>query len=56
VFDVFDSEGERIATMPVGATFFDQTVSPYLDGYHAVYRDLPRAMLKVLWSALPKIV
>ena len=52
VFDVFDSEGERIATMPVGATFFDQTAFPYLDGYPADYRDLPRAMRKVHWAAL----
>ena len=52
VFDVFDADGERIATMPVGATFFDQTAFPYLDGYPADYRELPRAMRKVHWAAL----
>lgn len=50
--DVFDAEGDRIATMPPGATFFDQTCFPYLDGYPRDYRDLPRAMGKVHWAAL----
>ena len=44
--------GEPIAKMPVGASFFDQTCFPYLDGYPADYRHLPEAMGKVLWSAL----
>jgi uroporphyrinogen decarboxylase len=38
--------------MPAGATFFDQTYFPYLDGYPADYRRLPAAMAKVHWSAL----
>jgi uroporphyrinogen decarboxylase len=38
--------------MPLGATFFDQTVFPYLDGYPADYLDLPAAMSKVHWAAL----
>ncbi len=48
----FDAEGTRIASMPAGATFFDQTCFPYVDGYPADYRGLPAAMGKVLWSAL----
>jgi uroporphyrinogen decarboxylase len=52
VFDVFDPDGERIATMPVGATFFDQTIFPYLDRYPSDYRELARAMGKVHWAAL----
>jgi len=50
--DVFDAEGDRIATMPMGATFFDQTCFPYQDGYPASYQELPRAMRKVHWAAL----
>ena len=34
----------RIATMPLGATFFDQTCFPYLDGYPDDYADLPQVM------------
>jgi uroporphyrinogen decarboxylase len=51
-WDAYTRDGTRVATMPVGATFFDQTVFPYLDGYPADYRDLPAAMGKVHWSAL----
>ncbi len=48
-WDVYDSEGDVIATMPLGATFFDQTVFPYLDGYPSNYKDLSKAMAKVHW-------
>lgn len=41
-----------IARMPVGATFFDQTYFPYLDGYPENYRNLDEDMSMVLWSAL----
>jgi uroporphyrinogen decarboxylase len=51
-WDAYTRDGTRVATMPVGATFFDQTVFPYLDGYPAEYSDLPAAMGKVHWSAL----
>jgi uroporphyrinogen decarboxylase len=49
---VFDKEGTRIARMPVGATFFDQTYFPYEDDYPDDYAGLDKAMGKVLWSAL----
>jgi uroporphyrinogen decarboxylase len=51
-WDGHSSDGTRVATMPSGATFFDGTVHPYLDGYPADYRDLPAAMGKIHWSAL----
>ncbi len=51
-WDAYTADGTRVATMPLGATFFDQTVFPYLNGYPADYRDLPAAMAKVHWSAL----
>jgi uroporphyrinogen decarboxylase len=51
-WDAYTHDGTYVATMPVGATFFDQTVFPYLDGYPGSYADLPAAMGKVHWSAL----
>jgi uroporphyrinogen decarboxylase len=50
--DVLLPDGTRIATMPPGATFFDQTCFPYLDGYPDDYAGLPEAMAKVHWAAL----
>ncbi|MDF2613134.1 MAG: methylcobalamin:coenzyme methyltransferase [Clostridia bacterium] len=51
-YAAYDQEGEMIAKMPVGATFFDETVFPYLDAYPDNYKDLPKAMNKVLWQNL----
>lgn len=51
-WDAFASDGMRIATMPRGATFFDQTCFPYEDGYPDDYTDLPEAMSKIHWSNL----
>jgi uroporphyrinogen decarboxylase len=51
-WDVFDTEGDRIATMPIGAYFFDQTYYPYLDRYPDNYANLPWSMGKVHWSGL----
>ncbi len=52
-WEVVDPEGTRIAAMPATGHFFDQTCFPYLDGYPADFRDLDRAMGKVVWAALP---
>lgn len=49
---VFSEDRECIAKMPVGATFFDQTLYPYQEGYPDHYRDLPNAMNKVHWARL----
>ncbi len=43
--------GEVLARKPAGATFFDQTVFPYVDGYPTDYTDLQTNMGRVLWSA-----
>jgi uroporphyrinogen decarboxylase len=51
-WDVFDNDGDRIATMPLKASFFDQTCFPYLDGYPDGYADLPRMMAKIHWAGL----
>ncbi len=45
--------GEPIAVMPTGATFYDQTVFPFLDGYPNEFRaNLDEAMGKIHWAAL----
>jgi uroporphyrinogen decarboxylase len=49
---VRDDGGSMLARMPVGATFFDQTCFPYLDGYPDTYKDLAEAMNKVHWQRL----
>jgi uroporphyrinogen decarboxylase len=51
-WDAFAADGTRIATMPLGAAFFDQTCFPYLDGYPSDYANLPQMMPKVLWAGL----
>lgn len=50
-WDAYNKNGLKIARMPEGATFFDQTYFPYLDGYPSDYSQLPQAMETVLWSA-----
>lgn len=50
-YNCYDSDGKRIlARMPDGATFFDQTYFPYLDGFPADYSDLDTEMNRVMWS------
>jgi uroporphyrinogen decarboxylase len=44
-------DGEPAARMPSGATFFDQVIFPYIDGYPEDFRGLRAAMGKVHWSA-----
>jgi uroporphyrinogen decarboxylase len=51
-WEAFTDEGLRIAAMPRGAAFFDQTCFPYLDGYPDDLSDLPQVMPLVLWSGL----
>jgi uroporphyrinogen decarboxylase len=51
-WDAFAPDGARIATMPVGATFFDQTYYPYVDGYPDDFRDLAEEMPKIHWAGL----
>jgi len=50
--EAFTDEGLRIAAMPKGAAFFDQTYFPYLDGYPDDLANLPQVMPLVLWSGL----
>jgi len=52
VWDAIDSDGDRIAIMPPGATFFDQTFFPYIDGYPDDFTDLAQVMPKIHWAGL----
>lgn len=45
------SDGTRIATMS-GASFFDQTCFPYVDGYPDNFDNLSQVMPLVHWSGL----
>ena len=55
-WNAIHEDGTRIATMPEGAQFFDQTFFPWLDGYpdsrSGMDETLDEAMDKVLWSKL----
>lgn len=51
-WDAFAPDGTRIATMPVGATFFDQTYFPYLEGYPDDFAGLAQEMPKIHWAGL----
>jgi len=42
--------GEFIGKMPMGATFFDQLIFPYRDGYPADYKDLGNQMSRAIWG------
>ncbi|NQU51689.1 MAG: methyltransferase [Bacteroidetes bacterium] len=46
-----DKTGQPIAKMPAGATFFDQTIFPWANGYPENMNGLDDAMSKVIWSA-----
>lgn len=48
----YHKDGTLIAKMPEGATFFDQTYFPYVDGYPTDYKNLDVEMSKVLWAGL----
>jgi len=52
-WDVIHADGTRIAHMPAGGSFFDQTCFPFLSGWPADWTALGDAMGKVLWQALP---
>lgn len=49
-FLVAGRTGEFIGKMPLGATFFDQIVFPYVDGYPADYKNISNDMLRVSWG------
>lgn len=47
----FDDDGKTmLSRMPVGATFFDQTYFPYVDGYPDSYENLDTEMGRIMWA------
>ena len=42
--------GEQIGKMPNGATFFDQVIFPYVNGYPDNYNNIGRDMSRVSWG------
>jgi len=44
------SSGEPIGIMPQGATFFDQLIFPYKEGYPANYANLANDMSRAVWG------
>lgn len=50
-FVTYDDDGRRILSrMAVGATFFDQTYFPYIDGYPDSYENLDAEMGRIMWA------
>lgn len=47
-----NNQGQIIAKMPKGATFFDQVVFPYIDGFPNNYNNIDESMNQVLWQSL----
>ena len=45
-------DGKRLARMPEGATFFDQMIFPYEDGYPDDLKNLPQDMTQIMWGTL----
>jgi len=44
------STGEFIGKMPDGATFFDQLIFPYIDGYPSDYNHINLDMSRAIWG------
>ena len=50
-FALSPSTGETVAVMPRGATFFDQLIFPYSDGYPDDFSNLAKDLKRVMWKA-----
>ena len=47
----YDDDGKTmLSRMPVGATFFDQTYFPYVDGFPDNYENLDAEMNRIMWA------
>lgn len=50
-YQTYDDDGLRmLSRMPVGATFFDQTYFPYVDGFPDNYDTLDAEMGRIMWA------
>ena len=51
-FHFYGTEGELVGMKPVGGTFYDGTLFPYLSGYPDHFRDLEKDMSRSIWAAM----
>ena len=51
-WDAKGPSGRVIGHMPAGATFFDQTIFPYIDGYPSDFKSLGEDMQLSVWGGL----
>jgi len=50
-YQTYDDDGKRmLSRMPVGATFFDQTYFPYVEGFPDSYQNLDAEMGRIMWA------
>jgi uroporphyrinogen decarboxylase len=50
-YQTYDDDGKRmLSRMPIGATFFDQTYFPYVDGFPDSYENLDAEMHRIMWA------
>jgi len=50
-YATYDDDGKTmLSRMPVGATFFDQTYFPYVNGYPDNYDNLDKEMGRIMWA------
>jgi len=50
-YQTYDDDGKRmLSRMPIGATFFDQTYFPYVDGFPDTYKNLDAEMGRIMWA------
>ncbi len=50
-YKTYDDDGKTVLSyMPIGATFFDQTYFPYVNGYPDSYENLDAEMGRIMWA------
>jgi uroporphyrinogen decarboxylase len=50
-YATYDDDGKTmLSRMPIGATFFDQTYFPYVDGYPDNFDNLDAEMGRIMWA------
>lgn len=47
----YNKNGEAVGRMPLGATFFDQTIFPYIDSYPKDYSQMGDQLGRAVWGA-----
>ncbi|MBA7548835.1 hypothetical protein ES705_41303 [subsurface metagenome] len=47
----YNNKGKAVGRMPMGATFFDQTIFPYKDGYPKNYSQINEDLNDAIWGS-----